>query len=68
MKEFKNFSKVVKIQLIVVFTIFSLILGVCCFGNFTPAFNGVIIYSSILAIVLAFTYIFEEDEKRNKRN
>lgn len=68
MKEFKDFSKVAKIQLIVVFVIFILILGICCFGNLTPALNGVIIYSSVLAIVLAFAYIFEEDEKRNKRN
>lgn len=68
MKEFKDFSKVAKIQLIVVFVVFILILGICCFGNLTPAFNGVIIYSSALAIGLAFAYIFEKDEKRNKRN
>lgn len=68
MEEFKDFSKVAKIQFIIVFVVFTSILGVCCFGNLTPALNGVIIYSSFLAVILAFAYIFEKDEKRNKRN
>lgn len=68
MKEFKDFSKVAKIQLIIVFVILTFIFGVCCFGNLTPALNGVIIYSSSLFTGLAFAYIFEKDEKRNKRN
>lgn len=68
MKEFKDFSKVAKIQLIVVFVVFIFILGICCFGNLTPALNGVIIYSSFLVVISAFAYIFEKDEKRNKRN
>lgn len=68
MKEFKNFSKIAKIQLITIFVIFILILGVCCFGNLTPALNGTIIYSSFLAIILAFAYILEKDEERNKKN
>lgn len=67
MKEFKNFSKVAKIQLIIIFAVFTFILGVCCFGNLTPALNGAIIYSSFLAIILAFAYILEKDEERNKK-
>lgn len=67
MKEFKNFSKIAKIQIIIIFIIFILILSVIYFGNFSPEFNGVVIYSSFLVIILASTYIFEENEK-NKRN
>ena len=66
MKEFKNFSKIAKIQMILTFVIFVAILAVICFGNFSPEFNGVVLYSSFLTIVVIFAFIFDEEEKRSK--